>query len=37
MTLSIIRNRFEMSHVSNVGRTLIIGGWDDEGIVNVLL
>ncbi len=37
MTLSIIRDKLEMNHVSRVGTTIIIGGWDEEGIVNVLL
>ncbi len=37
MTLSIIRNKLEMSHVSHVGTTIIIGGWDEQGIVNMLL
>jgi hypothetical protein len=37
MTLSIIRNKLEMTHVSNVGTTITIRGWDEEGIVNVLL
>jgi hypothetical protein len=34
MTLSITRNKLEMSHV---GTTIIIGGWDEEGIINMLL
>jgi hypothetical protein len=37
MTLSIIKNKLEMSHVSHVRTTIIIGGWDKEGIINVLL